>query len=71
MTASLTKQDLKDRLGIELDVDLAAFFGVTQSAVNQWGDGVVPERRVLTAMLKRPDCFQDLLNNHSAAPEVS
>ncbi|MCH6484261.1 helix-turn-helix domain-containing protein [Pseudoxanthomonas sp. LH2527] len=67
MTAPLTKQDLKARLGIELDVDLAAFFGVTQSAVNQWGDGVVPEKRVLTAMVKRPDCFQDLLTQQADA----
>ena len=61
MTPTLTKHDLKTRLGLERDVDLAAFCGVTQSAVNQWGDGPVPEIRVLAAMVKRPDCFGDLL----------
>ena len=71
MTPTLSKQDLKARLGIDRDVELAAFCGVTQSAVNQWGDGPVPEVRVLAAMLKRPDCFKDLMPASSNALGVA
>ena len=71
MTPTLSKQDLKARLGIDRDVELAAFCGVTQSAVNQWGDGPVPEVRVLAAILKRPECFGDLLPSAAKAQGVA
>lgn len=61
MIPKLTKQDLKTRLGIELDSELATFYGISQSAVNQWGDGNVPEPRVSAAMVMRPECFRDHL----------
>ena len=58
MTQSLTKRQLREALKFTTDAELAAFFGVTGSAVSQWEeDKPIPELRQLQAERKRPDLF--------------
>ena len=59
----LTKTLLRARLGTPdkpaNDAQIARFFGISQSAVHQWGDdqAQIPEARAMAAALKRPDLF--------------
>jgi DNA-binding transcriptional regulator YiaG len=64
---TLSKKDLRDRLGLDSDADLARWFEISQSAVSQWPDeGAIPKQRALEAALKRPDLFQ--VATHEARP---
>jgi hypothetical protein len=55
---TLTKQEIRKRLGVETDTEVAAFFDITLSAVSQWReDAPIPELRQLQAERKRPDLF--------------
>lgn len=68
MTETISKSALRERLGLKTDSELAAFYGISRAAVAQWPeDGVVPERRVLQAVLKRPDAFPDHTMGAAAA----
>lgn len=56
----LTKIELRDRLGFTQDAELADFFGISASAVSQWGDEVpVPKLRQFEAERRRPSAFDD------------
>jgi hypothetical protein len=56
---TLSKKDLRDRLGFESDADLARWFDISQAAVSQWPEqGAIPRQRALEAVVKRPDLFQ-------------
>lgn len=50
----LTKRDVAEALGIETDAALARYFGITRSAVTQWGDDPIPEVRVLQLQVRDP-----------------
>lgn len=58
MSNPLTKAEARDILGLPNDAALAAFFGVTRSAVSLWPEaGPIPELRQLQAERKRPELF--------------
>lgn len=58
MNKPLTKRRIREALGFSTDVEVAAFFGVSASAVSQWAeDDPIPELRQLQAERKRPDVF--------------
>lgn len=63
---TLTKTLLRERLGHAgapaSDAAIARFFGISQSAVNQWGDAdaAIPVSRAMQAALTRPDLFGSL-----------
>jgi hypothetical protein len=49
----LTKTQLKAALGVKHDAEVAAFFGISASAVSQWPDDEpIPELRQLQAEKK-------------------
>jgi hypothetical protein len=55
---TITKRLLKELLGFETDVEVAAFFGTTKQAVNAWGvDEPLPSGRQWQARALRPDVF--------------
>lgn len=55
---NMTKREVRDALGLETDVELAAFFGVTKGAVSLWpNDEAIPEGRQWQARALRPDIF--------------
>ena len=54
----ITKRQLKERLGLATDVQIAEFFGITKQAVGAWGDDEpLPEGRQWQAIALRPDVF--------------
>lgn len=55
----ITKRALKKALGIETDVEVAAFFNTSKQAVGQWGDddAALPVGRQWEARARRPDLF--------------
>lgn len=62
----LTKQAVASALDLKTDADLARYFGVTRSAVTQWGDDEpIPEKRQLQLQLRRPDLFVVTLKQSS------
>ena len=62
----MTKQQIKSRLGLTTDVELARLFGITDAAVSQWGDKPIPNARWLQLKHElRPDVFG---NDAPAAP---
>lgn len=64
----MTKQQIKARLGMSADVELARLFGITDAAVSQWGDRPIPSARWLQLKHElRPDVFGDAPNRASAA----
>lgn len=53
---TITKRELRTRLGFEYDSELAAFFQISAAAVSAWDENSpVPERRALQAALKHPE----------------
>ena len=59
MSNPISKRDLRDKLGLKTDADLAAFFGITRAAVAQWEEEEpVPELRYLQAQAKQPGAFE-------------
>lgn len=55
---NITKQQIKDALGLTTDVEVAAFFGTSKQAVGAWGDQeAIPDGRQWQAMALRPDLF--------------
>lgn len=55
---NITKQQIKDALGLTTDVQVAAFFGTSKQAVGAWGDDeALPEGRQWQAIALRPDIF--------------
>lgn len=53
-----TKTEVRARLGIETDAELARFFQTSPSAVSQWPDAdPIPEQRQWQAKAMRPDLF--------------
>lgn len=69
----LTKDQLRARLQVRTDSEIAAFFGISPSAVSQWKDDQpIPELRQLQAERKRPDLFgppDSLARRSEAAPD--
>ncbi|MDC7806402.1 hypothetical protein PQS31_06135 [Luteimonas sp BLCC-B24] len=58
MNLSLTKRQVRDALGQNTDASVARFFEISTAAVAQWElDRPIPARRVLQAVVKRPDLF--------------
>ena len=58
MSTPLTKQHVRSTLGFDTDAEIAAFFGISASAVSQWAEeDEIPELRQLQAERKRPDLF--------------
>lgn len=58
MDNHFSKRELRERLEFTTDVEVARFFGISGSAVSQWGeDEPLPELRQLQAARKRPDLF--------------
>jgi hypothetical protein len=54
----ITKDAIKQALSLDTDQQVAALFGVQPSAVSQWGDGPIPEKRELQLRhVLRPDVF--------------
>ena len=55
----LTKDQIKTRLGIVTDADLARLFGITDAAVSQWAkDRPIPQTRWLQLKHElRPEAF--------------
>lgn len=52
----ITKRQLRRALGVEVDSAVAEFFGISASAVSQWGDDEpLPEKRQLQLALHHPD----------------
>jgi hypothetical protein len=61
LTMILTKQILKQRLGIKTDADLARFFKCTRAAINLWAaDKPIPELRQLRLRESHPELFSDV-----------
>lgn len=60
MSLTISKKDLRARLGITTDAELARFFEISRASVSEW-DEEVPELRVLQAFRKRPDAFPEFL----------
>lgn len=59
MNLSLTKRQVRAAIGH--DAAVARFFEISTAAVAQWElDKPIPARRVLQAMVKRPDLFGTL-----------
>lgn len=56
---TLTKRQVREALGFTTDTEVAEFFGVSISAVSQWGgdDSPIPEKRLLQLLRRRPDLF--------------
>ncbi len=60
METTITKRQLRERLGLKNDAALADFLEITRSAVYQWDeDSAVPELRVLQAFRRRPAAFPE------------
>ncbi|WP_233671462.1 hypothetical protein [Luteimonas cellulosilyticus] len=60
LTKTVLRSGLADETGRPAtDAAIARFFGISQSAVHQWGsdDARIPEFREMQAALKRPDLF--------------
>jgi DNA-binding transcriptional regulator YdaS (Cro superfamily) len=54
----LTKDEIKARLGMTADVELARLFGITDAAVSQWRNRPIPAARWLQLKHElRPDVF--------------
>lgn len=69
METSITKRQLRDRLGLKNDAALADFLEITRSAVYQWDeDKPVPELRLLQAFRRRPSAFPEF-GESPAVPE--
>lgn len=53
---TFTKASLRTALGFTLDSELAGFFGISASAISQWGeDEPIPALRQLWVEARRPD----------------
>lgn len=54
----LTKDEIKARLGMTADVELARLFGITDAAVSQWRNRPIPAARWLQLKHElRPEVF--------------
>jgi hypothetical protein len=53
---NMTKRQIRDALGFQLDKELAEFFGVGKAAISAWDEEKpIPEGRQWQAHAKRPD----------------
>ena len=63
----MTKRNVREALGYDRDVQLAAFFGIGKAAVSAWPeDAPIPEGRQWQARALRPDVFGPEENKHAA-----
>jgi hypothetical protein len=66
--SQITKRRLRQLLEVDTDAAVAAFFGISGSAVSQWGDDdPIPLLRQLQAERKRPDLFVAARADNEAA----
>jgi hypothetical protein len=63
----LTKREVAKALGVESDAAVARYFGISRSAVTQWGDSPIPEVRVLQLQLNAPELVARIKVNHKNA----
>ena len=69
---TISKRDIRSRLGFQTNKQLAEWFGISEQAVAQWPeDGSVPELRRLQAESKRPDLFRPDAAPPQPASEVA
>jgi len=69
MNLSLTKRQVRAAIGH--DAAVARFFEISTAAVAQWElDKPIPARRVLQAMVKRPDLFGTLAVEPAANDDI-
>lgn len=72
MSLTLTKRELRDRLGLKSDAALAAYFPVTRAAVAQWGEEEpVPVRRLMEAVIRNPEAFPEFGVGVTAANDAN
>lgn len=62
MSEPISKKNLRERLRLNTDADLAGYFRISRAAVAQWGeDDPVPELRLFQAMKRDPAAFPEFL----------
>jgi hypothetical protein len=56
---NMTKENVKNALGLKTDTDLAEFFNIYPQAVSLWGDNKpIPIRRQLELHISHPKLFK-------------
>ena len=65
---TISRKELKDRIGVATDADLARFLGITAQAVGQWGTSI-PAARERIIRLEHPELFSRL-NRYGQNPTM-
>ena len=55
---NITKSEIKKKLGLEYDIEIAELFQLCKQAISQWSDDGIPIRRQLELQIRFPRLFK-------------